>query len=290
MGGDKDREEKKGLMAKTLYVSDLDGTLLGEDSRVSAESASLLNGAIARGALFTAATARTPATVSILLSGIQVALPIVVMTGAAMWNPASGLYSDVVTMHPGTADEVLRAIRAHSLPAFMFTMREGVIQTYHTGTLSPLEKEFIATRSLSPYKRFHVPADGESEMPSTLSDVLLFYAMQPSAMAAGAYSDIVKIDGCNPIYYHDQFGPDTGILEVFSADASKANAVRKLKAATGADKIVAFGDNLNDLPLLRMADVAIAVENAVDEVKAEADIIIGPNTSDAVARYIHDNL
>ena len=100
----------------------------------------------------------------------------------------------------------------------------------------------------------------------------------------------MKIDGCNPIYYHDQFGPDTGILEVFSADASKANAVRKLKAATGADRIVAFGDNLNDLPLLRMADVAIAVENAVDEVKAEADVIIGPNTSDAVARYIYDNL
>lgn len=277
-------------MAKTLYVSDLDGTLLGEDSRVSAESASMLNEAIARGALFTAATARTPATVSLLLSGIQVALPIVVMTGAAMWNPASGLYSDVVTMHPGIADEVLRAIRAHSLPAFMFTMREGVIQIYHTGTLSPLEEEFIANRSLSPYKRFHVPADGESEMPAPLSDVLLFYAMQPSAMAAEAYSDIVKIDGCNPIYYHDQFGPDTGILEVFSADASKANAVRKLKAATGADRIVAFGDNLNDLPLLRMADVAIAVENAVDEVKAEADVIIGPNTSDAVARYIHDNL
>ena len=54
--------------------------------------------------------------------------------------------------------------------------------------------------------------------------------------------------------------------------------------------LLASPEGLNDLPLLRMADVAIAVENAVDEVKAEADIIIGPNTSDAVARYIHDNL
>lgn len=276
-------------MATTLYVSDLDGTLLGEDSRVSAESARLLNDAISRGALFTAATARTPATVSILLSGIRTTLPIVVMTGAAMWNPATGLYSNVVTMSPGTARLVLRAIRTHELPAFMFTMRDNTIHTYHTGALTPLEQEFMEARSSSPYKIFHVPPGGESEIPDTPSDVLLFYAMQPSAKAAEAYSELVNIAGCNPIYYHDQFGPDTGILEVFSADASKANAVRKLKAATGADRIVAFGDNLNDIPLLRMADVAVAVDNAVDEVKAEADIIIGPNTADSVARFISEN-
>ena len=38
--------------------------------------------------------------------------------------------------------------------------------------------------------------------------------------------------------------------------------------------------------MLRVADVAIAVENAVEEVKEVADIIIGPNTSDSVAQFI----
>lgn len=273
-------------MGGTLYVSDLDGTLLGDDSRVSAESAALLNEAISRGALFTAATARTPATVSQILSDIKLTLPVVVMTGAALWNPSTGLYSNVETMDRNAAERVLQAIRRHDLPAFFFTLRDNVIQAYHTGALTPLEREFIDSRRDSPYKRFHVPASGESELPAPLDEVLLFYAMQPSAMAAEAYRDVARIEECTPIFYHDLFGPSTGILEVFARRASKANAVRRLKELTGADRIVAFGDNLNDLPLLRMADVAVAVENAVDEVKAEADIVIGPNTSGSVARFI----
>ena len=59
-----------------------------------------------------------------------------------------------------------------------------------------------------------------------------------------------------------------------------------LKAISGADRVVAFGDNINDIPMLREADVAVAVENAVPEVKRIADVIIGPNTTDAVPRFI----
>ena len=47
-----------------------------------------------------------------------------------------------------------------------------------------------------------------------------------------------------------------------------------------------FGDNLNDIPMLRCADVAVAVENAYPEVKQIAHVVIGPNSSDSVARWI----
>ena len=50
-----------------------------------------------------------------------------------------------------------------------------------------------------------------------------------------------------------------------------------------------FGDNLNDLPMFEIADVAVAVENAFDEAKAKADIIIGPNTEDSVAKFIRED-
>ena len=84
---------------RTLYISDLDGTLLGADSRVSQRSTAILNELVRRGVMFTCATARTPATVQPLLSGIrqsvftdaegmQRPLPAIVMTGAGMWNRA----------------------------------------------------------------------------------------------------------------------------------------------------------------------------------------------------------
>ena len=55
---------------------------------------------------------------------------------------------------------------------------------------------------------------------------------------------------------------------------------------SGATRVVAFGDNLNDLPMLAAADLAVAVENALPQVRQAADIVIGPNTADSVARFI----
>ena len=62
--------------------------------------------------------------------------------------------------------------------------------------------------------------------------------------------------------------------------------MKELAAQLGADRIVVFGDNLNDLSMLAVADVAVAVGNARPEVKDVADIVIGPNSADSVALFI----
>lgn len=277
-------------MGKTLFVTDLDGTLLSSDSRVSSASAEMLNEAISKGALFSIATARTPSTVSWLLRDVNANLPFIVMTGAALWSKQTGKFSDAITIKPCSAASILEIIRKHSLPAFVYCLKNDKIHIYHTGPLSEMERKFIDERVDSDYKVFHIPENGCSEMPDPLDDVSLFYAMQPSELVEATYLDIKREVDCNPIFYHDMFGKETGIMEVFSPLASKANAVEKLKQMTGAERVVAFGDNLNDLPMLRVADVAVAVENAVDEVKTAADIIIPPNTSDSVARFILESV
>ena len=67
---------------------------------------------------------------------------------------------------------------------------------------------------------------------------------------------------------------------------SKAHGVERLRQLTGAERVVVFGDNLNDIAMMQCADVAVAVDNALPQTKAVANIIIGSNNSDAVARYI----
>ncbi len=49
---------------------------------------------------------------------------------------------------------------------------------------------------------------------------------------------------------------------------------------------MAFGDQANDVPLLRAADHGVAVANADADAKAAAREIIGPNSEDSVPRYI----
>ena len=75
-------------------------------------------------------------------------------------------------------------------------------------------------------------------------------------------------------------------LEIAPQNSTKAKSILKLKEEYGFDKLVVFGDSVNDIPMFKIADEAYAVANAVDELKALATGIIGSNEEDAVAVYL----
>lgn len=272
-------------MKKTLYVTDLDGTLLSADSRVTDASAEMINTAINGGALFSIATARTPSTVASLMADIRSHLPYIVMTGAAVWNPIDGKFEQTVSLPSEEAEIILDIFRRHSLPVFIYCFEKGIIQVYHSGELSNLELQFIEGRE-SAYKHFNIGPSGFSPIPQPLPPVLLFYSIQPEELGRPVYEEIRKTCSCNPLFYHDIYGEEIAVLEIFAQGATKAKAIERLKSHTGAERLVVFGDNVNDIPMMKCADVSVAVENAIPEVKDIADIIIGPNTDNSVAQYI----
>lgn len=276
-------------MSRTLYVSDLDGTLLTSRTEISAESRRLLNEAIARGAQFTIATARTPATVAGLLRGVEMRLPVVVMTGAALWDTHTLTYSDICTIPPETVARLRRIYIDRDVPTFVYRLEEDRIVIYHSDDLTEQEREFMQQRIGNPFKRFEQVRIDNHGFPTQHDNVVLFYAMLPNERIERAYPEIKQLD-VNALMYHDMFGPEVAILEVFGPETSKANAVRRLAQRIGADRIVAFGDNLNDLPMFRIADVAVAVSNAVEEVRRRAHVVIGDHDDDAVARFILNDI
>ncbi|MDE6681892.1 MAG: Cof-type HAD-IIB family hydrolase [Muribaculaceae bacterium] len=275
---------------KTLYVSDLDGTLLQPDARISDRTLSMLNEAISKGALFTIATARTPATVASIIENLDLRLPAVVMTGTALWDKTSNTYSDVKFMADKPVKELVNIYRATHYPTFLYTLRQDMIHIYHLGPLSEIERNFIEERRHNFAKTLHIPADGESELPDYLGYTVLFYGMQPDAKTEEVFKLTSKVKDVRVQKYHDFYGPEIGILEAFSPLSTKAIAIRELASRLGVERIVTFGDNLNDIPMLELADVGVAMENGVDEVKAVADIVIGRNTEDAVAKFILDDM
>lgn len=271
----------------TLYVSDLDGTLLQPDARLSETTVKLLNRAINDGKMFTVATARTPATVSPILENVNLRLPAIVITGAAMWDKHTSRYSDIHHMDRAAVDALLRVYGETETSSFLFTLDDDMIDIYHlNGELLELQRQFMEERKNCPQKRFHIDQDGADTLPPDLSKTILFYTMLPDAKAFSTYRLIRDIPGVRAQYYHDIYGPETGILEAFADEATKADAVRTLAARVGADRVVCFGDNINDLPMMAVADVAVAVENALPEVRLAADIVIGPNTDNSVAKFI----
>ena len=280
-------------MSKTLYISDLDGTLLAPDSRLSLTTVTLLNHAIARGALFSVATARTPATVSLLMRDVNLQIPMVVMTGASLWDKTTGEYSEVQHFSPSQVKEIVEAYtRPEDGGAFLYTLRadDSRMVIYHVGPLNDIERGFMLERVDSPFKQFIVPDDGRSDLPSHIEDGVLFFGMRPNAIADRILEGLKGIPDINPMFYHDWYGEEITEIEAFPEGATKAKAILRLKEKVGADRVVVFGDNLNDLSMMRIADWSVAVANAVPAVKEAADQVIGSNAADSVARFILEDL
>lgn len=269
-----------------LFVSDMDGTLLGADSRVSAGTVSILRRLTTEGVMFTVATARTPATVQPLLEGIGGDVPAVVMTGAALWNRSAQTYSGVSFIPADEYDMVMELCMRRGVHPFVYVLSpEMHLDVYHAArSLSRPEKGFVDQRRHLKLKTFHLATPAPASLGRNCS--VLVFAIGPLSELRMLASEISNTASCSLSCYPDIFDPSTGYLEVFAPGVSKAAAVERLKKQTGADSLVVFGDNLNDLPMMAVADVAVAVGNALPEVKTAADVVIGPNTADSVAHYI----
>ena len=84
---------------------------------------------------------------------------------------------------------------------------------------------------------------------------------------------------------------DSAWYKFTQKSATKENAVRNLcaKCKISPANIIAFGDDLVDMGMLRFCGKGIAMGNAVDEVKNIADLVIGSNDDDGIADYLAES-
>jgi Cof subfamily protein (haloacid dehalogenase superfamily) len=80
------------------------------------------------------------------------------------------------------------------------------------------------------------------------------------------------------------------LVEFLHPEVSKGRALQAIATDLGIapEEIVAFGDHHNDIGMLRFAGLGIAMGNALEEVKAEADYVTASNAEEGVARVIEE--
>ena len=78
------------------------------------------------------------------------------------------------------------------------------------------------------------------------------------------------------------------LIQVMSRSASKWNGIREMLRLSGcaAENSVYFGDDYDDIEPILMCGLGVAVENAIDEVKAAADSVTGSNDEDGAAVFL----
>lgn len=271
---------------KHLFVTDLDGTLLNSDSKVSSLSAEIISSLSREGALITVATARTPATVEPLLCDTDISIPAIVMTGAAMWDRERKRYLDPTLVNPDAIPEIMGLFKENKVNPFIYVLPAdgSVMNVYHNGTITHAEQRFIDDRRGLRLKRFCLDSPQGAEFP--IPGTILIFAMGPHNQLDPVARQLRADDRCSFSYYNDIFNHDLAYIEIFGPGVSKAAAITKLADRLGATRITVYGDNLNDLSMMQIADEGVAVANAVPELIAAATRTIGPNTESSVARDI----
>jgi len=79
-------------------------------------------------------------------------------------------------------------------------------------------------------------------------------------------------------------------LEIMPHNATKAMGVKRLKEITGCDRVICFGDAINDISMFTIADEAYAVADANLQLKQISTGIIGSNNDDGVALWLLEHV
>ena len=269
---------------KTLYLSDLDGTLLRSDGSLSPFTRDAINKLSRQGVLFTFATARTYATVIPMFQGVDLRQPLVLMNGVLLYDPVAK-----------------RTLRHHPLPVSLGRKAEEIFAKYGKNPMLYFEKDStmrVEYKALCNEPQRHYVAQRDNFYNKGFEQVERYHFDE------GDFLYIVTLDKKNELeplcremnalpgihfnFYEDNY-TDCYFLEGMSDKVSKATGAVEVKDLLGADRIVAFGDNLNDLPLFLAADESYAVANAHPALKEKATGVLDSNDSDAVARFLLSN-
>lgn len=270
---------------KTLYVTDLDGTLLNKNDRISPQSIRIINDLVEQGMLFTYATARSLVSALTVTEGLSTKIPVIVYNGAFIIQPSTEEILSREGFSREETDWVRTVLNRCQISPLVYAFVDGVEKV-----------TWMRNKENDGIKRYLSMRKGDRRLnPITDQDLLyqgdMFY-----------FTCIGEEEELKPI--HDIFSKDSRYrctiqqelyrpeywCEIMPARATKAYAIQKLQEMWGCKRVVSFGDAINDLPMFGISDEAYAVENAVEALKAAATGIIGSNEKDGVALWLQERL
>lgn len=261
-------------MKPQAVAFDLDDTLLRDDRTLSPLTLSVLRQAAAQGLRIIPASGRARDSMIGFVREIGCASAFIACNGAELYGPDGQLWA-----HHWLSADFAREVEA-------FAQAEGChVQSYQgnrfyydSDSLYAAEYarvtllEGVRVPSLTAHQVFPTPKLLMIDSEARIAQLLV--------KARARFGSRASVSCSKPTY-----------LEINPLTATKGQALQALSARLGfsLSETLAFGDGLNDLPMLTAAGLGVAMDNARPEVKAQADDVCLSNQQDGVARYL-DNL
>jgi Cof subfamily protein (haloacid dehalogenase superfamily) len=270
---------------KILYVTDLDGTLLNCNDLLSEYTVNTLNNLMGKGMCFSYATARSLSSASVVTKGLKMNNPVIIYNGSFIVNPNTNEKLFSLYFNEREKETVKNFLINHSVYPLVYgniNKEEKVswLKSKENNGINHYKNSRKGDKRLRPVETIEQLYKGElfyftciSGKKEQLTDIFDYFKEK-----AGFNCTIQKE------LYREEYW-----CEIMPEKATKGNAITELKKILSCDKIITFGDAINDIPMFKISDESYAVENAVDELKNYATGIIKSNEKGGVANWLEEN-
>jgi len=265
-------------MLPALIATDVDGTLLDDDERVTPRTRNVVQAAVAAGAQFVLATGRPPRWIPPVVEALGFAPMAVCANGAVIYDSEHDRIVSARTL-PVDVLGALAEIATRVIPGAGLAV-ERVGRTAHDSATP----QFVSSPG---YEHAWLNPDNTEV---SIEDLLSAPAVKLLIRKAGARSsDMAEVLAKHIGVEGDiTYSTNNGLIEINPIGTSKATGVEEIARPLEitAEDIVAFGDMPNDVPMLRWAGHGVAMGNAHPEAIAAANEVTAPNTDDGLARVL----
>lgn len=260
-------------MGIKLVAIDLDDTLLDSKLKISLECRNAIERCRQLGVKVTLATGRMFRSALPYARQLQMNLPLITYQGAWVRNAFSGesLYYRPVPRQLGI--ELLQVARR-----FKYHCQTYVNDQLYMERLTPEGEAYARLAGVTPVivgKLEEVMAEDPMKMLFINNDTSRLDELEELLKAE--FGQHLYITKSKPNY-----------LEAMHPEATKGRGLAAVARYFGVDRgeVMAIGDSYNDLDMLRWAGVGVAVSNAREEVRREADYVTCSNEEHGVAEAL----
>ena len=275
------------MMHRPLYITDLDHTFLRSDLSLSDFSIQTWNQKVQE-ALMGVATARSFSKSKELLSQLHINAPLILLDGAIIVTAERKLI-DMKTLDKETGDAVVDVGSAHGIDPFIIGVKDNDLNEafLYPRKLNDYQKEVLKGYKDDPRMQFN---PHNRTMEQNLKIVYFGYEAQLRPL----YEDIKQTFGnmVEAKLSPEKYGGGW-FLTILHPEGDKSHALTKVIDYLGKhpEDVTVFGDSVNDVGMFSLAGTSVAVANALDEVKAVADVVLPhSNDEDAVAHYLNTHI
>ena len=269
-----------------LIASDVDGTIMPDNEVATQRTRRAVELVNTTSAIMSLSTGRRIASTEVVANTLGISNnPLICHCGAVITLPSQKKIIKATHISSDIAFQITKmALNSGSSVSILENVYEGrrIFQL-------PLPHYFRTVAYNSWYGSYCRPCE-LSEV-KNLSDPIQISLQGKADFVVRAYNDIKTVFKDTLVYVdYGTLSSGDYVIDIFGTNVSKAQALLVLMDIykIDVDEVVAFGDGLNDLEILGIAGLSVAMENAINHIKDRCMRVTLSNNEDGVAHVIEE--